>query len=341
MEQITFLSLQGNTLNSDIREIQEMIRSNYPECKFALMAHNLDISEKDKIKKKKKAVMKSLKEAECIFSFDGAIELADWPIEYQAEKRILLLSPFDYLYKGIDNKAYLNKLIRGFTDIIVPGADLTEFITKNCNVEGINVYGNVELPYIKSLKDNERIKEERAQFEEKFPWAKGKQLIVFLTNGLRPNQKPVFEDVGIKKIIENLPENTVFVTNNETLFRTSMELNEREKQAFVFVRRLFRSNQLARIADCLITDDSYLWSCHMTAERRVYYYPYRKNNIMKYAKKNIKNNIINDLPKQIGNVMEQRDICLEISFKGVLSLDCVIGNIFSDNRKKLDNRAVR
>lgn len=327
MEQITFLSLQGNTLNSDIREIQEMIRSNYPECRFALMAHNFDISEKDKIKKKKIAVKKYLKEAECIFSIDGATSLSDWSNGYQAKKRILLLAPFDYLYKGIDNKAYLNKLMRGFTDVIVPGADLTEYIAKNCNVSGINIHGNVELPYINSLKDVECIKAERAEFDEKFPWAKGKQLIVLLTNGLRPNQKPIFEDVRVKSIIENLPENTVFVTNNETLFATSMELNKKEKQCFVFVRRLFRRNQLARMADCLITDDSYLWSCHASVDRNVHYYPYRKSYFMKYAKKNLQNNIINDLPLQICEVMKSQGNGNGITFDGTIMIEDVLKKI--------------
>ncbi len=328
MEQITFLSLQGNTLNSDIREIQEMIRSNYPECRFALMAHNLDISEKDKIKKKKKAVMKSLKETECIFSFDGATQLVDWPTGYQAEKKILLLAPFDYLYKGIESKSYLNKLMKGFTDVIVPGADLTEFISKNCNVDGINIYGNVELPYIKSLKDDERIKEEREEFDEKFPWAKGKKLIVMLTSSLRPNQKSILNDVSVKHIIQNLPEDTIFVTNNETLFRSSVELNQQEKQFFVFVRRLFRRNQLARIADCLITDDSYLWSCHASVKTNVYYYPYRKSNFMRFAKKNIQRYVIQSLQEQIGNVMDSKDNNVDLSFDGSVACDCVIKQIF-------------
>ncbi len=328
MDQITFVTLQGNTMHSDIRKIQDILRNNYPDCRFALIAQNVDITDKNKIKRIKTKSKRLLKEAECIFSMDGTLPLSDWNNGYKAQKRILFLEPFDYLYEKMYNKRFFNKLIKGFTDVIVPGEELTNFINSNCNITGINVHGDVQIPYIADLQNEEYVEQKRAILDEKFPWCKGKKLIVFMTSRLRAGQDLLLENVDLKSIIANLPNDTIFVTNNETFFRASEQLEQNEKERFVFVRRSLRRNDLATLADCLITDDSYLWSCHNSAKRNVFYFPYRKNHFLKYAKKNLKGNIITNLPKQIHEVLGCEKKNMGIDMSGSVPLDEVLRNIF-------------
>ncbi len=329
MERITFLSLQGNTMNSDIRYIQRILREDFSDCRFALMAQNIDIADKEQVKRKKASIKENLENADCIFSFDGTFSLPNWPTAYAASKKVLYLEPFDYLYKNIESRAFLNKLIKGYTDVIVPGKELTNFVESNCDLSSVTIHGNVNIPYIEWLRDETEIKLQRELFDAKFPWCKGKKLIVFLTTTLRKGQKKAFQDVEVSDIINNLPDNTVFVTNNESLFASSVSLDKQQQQSFVFVRRLFRRNNLASIGDVLITDDSYLWSCHYSAGKNVYYYPYRKCNFMKYANKYLKERVITDLPTQINGIMELRDVSGTMNFNGDVPLENVLKKIFN------------
>jgi hypothetical protein len=325
MEQITFLSLRGNIMQSDIREIQKVYRELYSDCRFALMARNLDISDKKKKKHETLICEKYIPGTECIFAFDGDIVLPSWNRGLYAEKRILYIEPFDYLYKGLYDSKYLNQVMKGFTHVIIPGKSLTEYIVNKCDLENIKVIGDVQIPYINFLKSKKDVMAKRVEIDEKIPACKGKRIVAFLTSPLKKNQKNPLQKTRVKDIICNLDKDTIFLTNSWTLYETCGELNKEDAERFVYVKRTFSKNELACISDCLITDDPFLWSCFYSAGRKVFYFPYRKTNFCRTIKNSIRSDVVCDLTKPLDIDAEMPEI--DINFEGEHTLEWALKQI--------------
>lgn len=269
MKELTFLSIRGNTIPSDMKGIMQAYNELVPDASFSVLSKNIDLEGKEK--ESRATCKKIIKTVGNAISIDGLVDDNYWAKEKKGT-RILLLLPFDYLYQDITNSEFMNQVVSGFDYVVVIGNQLMSILPDGEWKEKLISSEAYDLPFIDKIKDITIGHEIQKRFVEKYPVCNEKKIIAFIVKSKKEIEER-FEEIDLEEMIKQLPENSVFVTNSETLFDKSSCLGQESISQFVYSKRLFTEHEMLLMADSVITDDAFIWNCCKEAGKSVYYYP--------------------------------------------------------------------
>lgn len=297
--QICFISTRGKGFAEDLLFVKNFMMSKYPEISFQYLI-SCELGLKDEARLSFIRYRNEfLNRAQNVIGSDLSIKTAKKP---KTKKRILFLSPYDYIFQFINEKRYT--AFTGCTHILVGSRILTKFVKERCKLPYLKEVIEAELPLASDLKNTEKVEECRKDLEQRYPQLIGKKVFGVYTQGKEEvslNEELLTTD--IQQVLANLPEDWCIVTNNSTICRRLDSVMAPYGDKILVLSNVAMSSIIPYISNGFASDDPYYLASFASTGRPVYAFRYRNNFFNGYLKENYEDLFLEfeHIPKVVNN----------------------------------------
>mgnify|MGYP004470831179 CR=1 FL=1 len=290
MSTISFLSTRGRAMNIDLKIVQNYLASALPDTTFDYYMKNTATKIPAANQQLEKARLSFCKNARKLLCMDASIPIKLSPASSE-ERRILMLSPYDYLFneylKYVENPELAPKKTFIRCTHVMPGSPFFSKLLKNFyEFEDTTFIDDVCLPAAWDILQESRQTEIRNNFEYLYPQAKGKKILCILTANQNLNEEStaLFSDLDFKTLLDKLGDEWFLITNNMNLLDKSIRLSYEYTNCFGYMKGRFNLNDLIYFSDMLVTNSSKHACTFAAASKPVYYLNYGKKHFGRYMK---------------------------------------------------------
>lgn len=232
-------------------------------------------------------------ERNCYACSSGSILCDDISISAKnlpsGQKRILIMEPFDYLFKKIYERQYMNVYkartsLKAYTDVISYGRYWSENLDNYYDLSKSSLHEHMGVPFADALNDAQICKKVRESAKQYFPEIANKKVISIFTSSVEQKGSfTSFININLKKILENLPPEWIIITNNQFIAQKCSILPSAMRDRIIFTtNRFFAPEDLLYITNLLLSDMSHLICNYSSTGHPFYVVDYSDSYFSKY-----------------------------------------------------------
>lgn len=250
---------------------------------------------------------KELTSCDAVYCTDVSILPEFLPESKKKQARILVAEPYEYLFKVL-NKTKKKKVepdtaqqaaetpadvpendsYAAFTHIYAYSKFWAELIAQAYQLPVCKKVQHNVVPGIDRLNNPKIVSRKRRVLEEMYPQIKDRKILSLLSTAQKENNILSFaESIDLKRFLDEMPSDWVFLTNMSELEDLSASLPSSYANRFLFVsRKVLNPYELLYTTDVLLSDVSYLVCTFASTQKPFYAVEYLKGSqFFKYTKK--------------------------------------------------------
>ena len=292
---VAFLSSSGRGLSEDLKLVKNALES-CEQMKFRYFFRNTTIGKGTAKRSVATAKKQFCKVEQHYISIDASVPRnLKGKEDYQ---RILLLTPYDYIFKTEEISAKEKGKFQGYTHIICGSPFVQKNLEKNYHVDGIKLIGDCSLPSALRMEEREQRERIREKIEFFFPASKGKKIISLLIMGTIPVEEEADEEneeetgYPFYPFFANLPEEYFILVNNAVVLEG---LNSSFLDRVGYVKNMMPASDLLYATDVLCTDSGQLGTTFLNhKDGELFVFSMIKNSFSKYIQKEYPSMAVSD-----------------------------------------------
>lgn len=201
--------------------------------------------------------------------------------------RILLAVPMEYQFKNMLLKKKnipKYKTFKNFTHIIA-GSPFTETLfQKLYQLDDTELIGDVCLPTVWSLHQDEIRKDKVARFNFYFPEAKGRKILSFIISGRVTGKEKFIKEFDIQSLFEHLGDDWFVVTNSVELLENVRVFEQNNGERFGYLKKIMQVQDLLYVSDSVVTNNGNYAAYFSTRNKPVFCIKIMNNYFEQYMK---------------------------------------------------------